>query len=67
MLNILIVKDACVSCSNPLQQAADGIRQALGEEVVNCAEMAGYVDTLLASPGPFDERKLGGGPWQVHP
>jgi len=50
---------------NPLQQAADGIRQALGEEVVNCAEMAGYVDTLLASPGPFDERKLGGGPWQV--
>ena len=53
--------------SEPLKQAADGIREALGAELVNCAEVAGYVDTLLATPSPFEEAKLGGGPWQVPP
>lgn len=48
-----------------LRQAADGIKQAMQYEPVNICEVAGFVDTLLTTPSPFVEEKLGGGPWQV--
>lgn len=48
-----------------LRQAADGIKNAMQYDPVNICEVAGFVDTLVSSPSPFSEEKLGGGPWQV--
>ncbi len=48
-----------------LRQAADGIKHAMQFDPVNICEVAGFVDTLLSTPSPFSEQKLGGGPWQV--
>ena len=49
---------------DPLLQAAEGIRQSIASG--NEAVIPGLVDTLLSAPRPFDERLIGGGPWQVH-
>lgn len=48
-----------------LRQAANGIKHAMQFDPVNICEVAGFVDTLLSTPSPFSEEKLGGGPWQV--
>jgi hypothetical protein len=44
-------------------QAAEGIRQSIASG--NQAVIPGLVDTLLSASRPFDERQIGGGPWQV--
>lgn len=48
-----------------LRDAADGIKLAMQRDLVDVCEVAGFVDTLLSTPSPFSEEKLGGGPWQV--
>ena len=52
---------------DPLLQAADGIRAAIGSGSIDTARIAGLVDTLQTAIVPFDERRIGNGPWQVHP
>jgi hypothetical protein len=54
-----------VLCRELLRDAADGIKLAMQRDLVDVCEVAGFVDTLLSTPSPFSEEKLGGGPWQV--
>jgi hypothetical protein len=56
---------AILLCRDPLLQAAEGIRQSIASG--NQAVIPGLVDTLLSASRPFDERQIGGGPWQVRP
>ena len=59
-----MVSNAHLLCRDPLLQAAEGIRQSIASG--NQAVIPGLVDTLLSASRPFDERQIGGGPWQVH-
>lgn len=59
-----LLNSACRHCRDPLLQAAEGIRQSIASG--NEAVIPGLVDTLLSDTRPFDERRIGGGPWQVH-
>lgn len=49
--------------ADPLLQAAEGVRQSIASG--NEAVIPGLVDTLLSGGRPFEERRIGGGPWQV--